>query len=253
MILQRSRVNRESQFAVKRVAVIGSKGFVGAHICQALGDSGEYRAIPVSRGDDLISQISSAEIVVHAANPAKRFRASKDPQLDFEETVEKTFRFLDAAAGRKFILISSFSCRTQMDTEYGRHRRACELLALLRGSTVIRLGPMYGGSRTQDTLHDILAGRPVYVSSETRYAYADVGWVGRRIVDHLAAAAGVFEIGPVNAVRLRDLAALFRSPSIFSGPDDTQIPEGVLAEGADARDVFSFAAAELARIDEWRS
>lgn len=230
---------------------MGAQGYVGSQICRAITHGGAHRLITVGRADDLHALLPDAEIVVHAANPAKRFQASQNPQRDFEETVEKTAGILRAARGKKFILISSLSCRTQLDTVYGRHRRACELLALLQGATVVRLGPLFGGNRTRDILHDILLGNPVFVSAQTLYAYTDVAWVGRRIVDFFTGGEGIFEIGAQNAVALADLAVRFQSQSSFSGPDDTQIPEGS-GMGPDAMDVVRYAEAERARIAEWK-
>lgn len=237
---------------MKSVAVAGAAGFVGSHIARAVTDSGRYRLLPVVRGDSADRRFAGADIVVHAANPAGRFQAHQNPLRDFQETVEKTALLLAAARGKPFVLISSLSCRTQLDTGYGRHRRACELLALAAGALVVRLGPMFGGGRTRDSLHDILAGRPVFVAAESRYAYADVAWVGRQVVDMLetAGGGGIREIGARNAVRLADLRDRFGSSSAFSGVDDTQLPEG-MAEGPDANDVFAFAEREKARIGEW--
>ena len=236
--------------AVQTVAVVGAAGYVGSHIARAVEGSGRYRMLPVLRGDPLDARVAPADIVVHSANPAGRYQASQQPQGDFEATVEKTARVLAAARGKRFVLVSSLSCRTQLHTEYGRHRRACELLALSCGALVVRLGPMFGGSRTRDSLHDILAGRPVYVAVETRYGYADVAWVGRRIVELLDVAPGLYEIGARNAVSLAELRDRFSSSSTFTGSDDTQIPDGC-PDGPDATDVFAFAAHEQERAAEW--
>lgn len=235
---------------MKKVAVIGASGYVGSQIARAVKASGRYYLIPVLRIDLAEKLFAEADIIVHSANPARRFQAEKDPVRDFEETVEKTARFLALAGGKRFVLVSSLSCRIQLNTIYGRNRRACELMALAQDSLVVRLGPMFGGNRTNDTLHDILAGRQVFVSSKTRYAYVNVTWVGQKIVELLEIPCGLYEIGARNAVCLGDLSAHFASASIFSGFDDTQIPENFI-DGPDAQDVFSFAEKEKARIHEW--
>ena len=228
---------------MKTVAVVGAAGYVGTQIARAVVVSGRYNLIPVLRSDSTEELLDSADIVVYAANPARRFQAEKDPIHDFEETVEKTARFLALAGGKRFVLVSSLSCRTQLNTTYGRHRRACELIALADDALVIRLGPMYGGNRTDDTLHRILSGSQVFVAVETRYAYVDVAWAGQKIVELLEAPGGLREIGARNAVCLADLRDYFASTSTFSGIDDTQIPEG-FTNGPDAKDVFHFAEKE---------
>lgn len=228
---------------MKTVAVVGAAGYVGTQIAHAVAASGHYKLIPVLRSDPAKELLVDADIVVYAANPALRFQAEKDPMHDFEETVEKTARFLALAGGKRFVLVSSLSCRTQLNSNYGRHRRACELMALVNDALVIRLGPMYGGGRTDDTLHRILAGSRVFVAAETRYAYVDVVWAGQKIFELLEAPDGLREIGARNAVCLADLRDYFASASKFSGIDDTQIPEG-FTDGPDARDVFHFAEKE---------
>ena len=235
---------------MKTVAVAGAAGYVGSQIARAIVASGRYHLIPVLRTDSIEELFANADIVVHAANPARRFQAEKDPVHDFEVTVEKTARFLTLARGKRFVLVSSLSCRTQLNTSYGRHRRACELIVLSEGSLVVRLGPMFGGNRTNDTLHDILAGRQIFVGTETRYAYVDVAWVGQKIVELLEVPGSLLEIGARNAVRLGDLCAHFASTSTFSGIDDTQIPED-FTDGPDALAVFRFAEKEKACIHEW--
>jgi nucleoside-diphosphate-sugar epimerase len=140
-----------------KVAVIGAKGFVGSAIASQIEFDVRYQLIRVVRGDDIKRKLESADIVIHAANPAKRFRAESDPQRDFFETVDKTFQIFNLTRKKKCLLISSLSCKTQLNTNYGRNRRSCELLALMQGAVVIRLGPMFGGTRKQDVLHDLLA------------------------------------------------------------------------------------------------
>jgi nucleoside-diphosphate-sugar epimerase len=228
-----------------KIAVIGAKGFVGSSICKALEFADGHELVSVVRGDDIKSKLDLVDIVIHAANPAKRFNADSDPERDFYESTLKTFNFLNFSSNKKFILISSLSCRTQLHTNYGRNRRSCELLGLAQGATVVRVGPMYGGSRKQDSLHDLLHSRPIYVAAQSRYAYADVDWVGQKIVKMLTLPSGIYEIGAANSVSLAQLRDLFGSNSIFSGPDDTQIPVTTDEDAPDAELVFDFARQEL--------
>jgi nucleoside-diphosphate-sugar epimerase len=224
-----------------KVAIIGANGYVGSSICKALEVDIEHELVRVVRGDDINSKLELVDVVIHAANPAKRFKADSNPEHDFYETLEKTFNLLNISRKKKFILISSLSCRTQLQTSYGRNRRACELLALSQGATVIRVGPMYGGSRKQDALHDLLLDRPIYVAPETRYGYADVDWVGQKIAKMLNISSGIYEIGASNSVSLAQLRDLFGSKSVFSGPDDTQVPLTNDDDATDAELVFAFA------------
>lgn len=231
---------------ITTIAVAGAAGYVGSEIARAVTNSGRS-LIPVLRGDSPEELFAQADAVIHAANPARRFQAEQNPERDFVETVDKTSRLLTAAGSKPFLLVSSLSCRTQLHLCYSRHRRACELMALAVGATVVRLGPMFGGSRTRDVLHDILTGRSVFVSAGSRYAYVDVAWAAQQIVGLMGTGAGIREIGARNGLRLDEIARRFASISSFQGDDDTQIPENC-PEGPDASEVFEFAEREHVRL-----
>lgn len=228
---------------MKTVAVIGAAGFVGSEIAKAVDAHPNYSLIPVLRKDSTKELINKADIIVHAANPAGRYQAENYSELDFKETVEKTAKLFGLAKGKRFILISSLSCRTQLYTVYGRHRRACELLVQSDNSLVIRLGPMFGGKRKKDLLHDILSNREVFIDAKTRYAYVDVAWAGKQIVSMIEYGIGIQEIGARNSVCLEHLSSYFGSTSKFSGIVENQIPEN-FQNGPDSAEVFVYAQKE---------
>src|SRR3989304_461116 len=103
---------------MKTVAVAGAAGYVGSQIARGIVASGRYQLFPVLRTDSAETLFANADIIVHAANPARRFQAERDPVHDFEVTVEMTARFLKLAHRKRFVLISSLSCRTQLNTSY---------------------------------------------------------------------------------------------------------------------------------------
>lgn len=229
---------------ISNIAVIGSNGFVGSEIAKSIDNKKNYNLIRITRHDDLEKLIVNADCIIHSANPASRFKAECNPENDFFETVEKTSNILKVANKKKIILISSISCRTQIETNYGRNRRSCEIMTLLKEGVVIRLGPMFGGRRKKDTLHDLLNNENIYVSEKTKYAYVNVTWAATKIIDFILSPTGIYEIGARNSVSLSEIANYFKSKSIFSGSDDTQIPEN-FNEGPDANLVFEYANMEL--------
>ena len=232
-----------------RVLVAGSRGYVGSQIARALDENPFYEFLSLCRGQDDLKLFAKADIIIHAANPARRYFAEQNPKVDFIETVEKTHRFLSLSQSKRFILISSLSCRTQLHLSYGIHRRECEDLALAANGAVIRLGPMFGGARTQDVLHDILASRMVYISEKTKYAYADVAVIAKKVVDSIENLKGISEFGARNSIELGEIARRYESNTVFSGPIDTQIPENCF-DGPDAYDVIKYADIEFSRMNE---
>ena len=241
----------------KTIAVIGANGFVGSEICKAVDASNFYSSakhlVKISRNSPHKCYIDGSDIVIHSANPAGRYIAENYPAKDFDESVEKTAWFLKISKGKKFVLISSLSCRTQLDTNYGRNRRACELMVLKAGGTVIRLGPMFGGNRKKDMLHDILAGRDVHIGVDSRYAYVDVAWNAKQVVELAELITGahlLIELGACNSVRLGDIRNYFGSNSKFLGADEHQEPDPNLLwnHGPNANDVYVYAQKEMIEI-----
>jgi nucleoside-diphosphate-sugar epimerase len=179
------------------------------------------------------------DIVIHSANPAKRYLANKDPMKDFKETIEKTKKIISDFKGVPIILISSISCRTQKDTSYGLHRLACEDLVLKDGGTVFRLGPLFGGNREKDIIHDIANNKPVYHSKKTKYAYCDIDWATEYISQNLSIGSGIYEIGAKNTVTLEELAEAVGSSSTFENVPDDQYPINFL-NGPDAYEAIEY-------------
>ena len=236
----------------KTIAVIGAAGFVGSEICKTV-DASKNHLVKISRNSPHKSYIEGSDIVIHSANPAGRFMAENYPTKDFEETVEKTARFLEMSKGKRFVLISSLSCRTQLDTNYGRNRRACELMVLQQDGLVIRLGPMFGGKRKKDMLHDILLDRDVHIGADSRYAYVDVAWNAKQVVEltELTTFAHLLiELGACNSVRLGDIRNYFGSNSKFLGADEHQEPDINLTwnPGPNANNVYDYAQKEMLEI-----
>ena len=207
-----------------KVGIVGSAGFVGNAVCNGFEELGEHIFLPISRGDDFSRKISEVDFVIHSANPARRFFANSNPQLDRQETVEKTLILLKESQGKPFLLVSTISCRTQLETSYGINRKQCEDIVLENGGAVVRLGPMYGSSRVQDVVHDICESRKVFAAKDSRQSFSSVDWNGAYIAKNFFLFTGVVEIGARNSITLGELADYAESSSEFSGETDDQFP-----------------------------
>jgi nucleoside-diphosphate-sugar epimerase len=206
-----------------RVAVVGADGFVGTALCAELERRADVQLVRVRRADyDAVRTSHTFDIVVNAAMPSRRFAARKNPAHDFEQTVATTSRILYDFSSAKIVQISSVSARSQLDTVYGRHKRAAEVLADNGRNLVVRLGPLYDPALSKGVIIDLLRGQPVYCSAQSRYAFTPLGWAARRIADSFDKLR-ILEIGARSSVRLGDLAAHLNSLSTFSGAVDDQI------------------------------
>lgn len=222
-----------------RVGLIGARGYVGSALAAELAQHSLFTVIPVVRGDDWKSKLESVDVIIYAANSGRRFFAEKNPEADFKDSVVKTQNLLKMFPNTRIILVSSISARTQPDTAYGRNRKACELLLDNSRDLVVRLGPMFGGTKSAGALYDILGGRQVFVSEKTRYAYVDVRNNARKIVELLlTSATGLVEIGARDGIELGALAKELASRSQFAGLDDTQIPENPPSDAPSAMEVL---------------
>jgi nucleoside-diphosphate-sugar epimerase len=228
---------------MKTVALIGANGFVGSEITNALINEKRYSFIPVTRQDNLEEAIKKAEVVIYAANSGKRFFAENNPEIDFDESVEKTAIIKKLSINKRLILISSISARTQLNTVYGRNRRACELIADTENSLIVRLGPMYGAGKSIGVLNDIINNKKVYAAPSTEYAFVDVKYNAQKIVSFINnnSVKGIIEIGAKNGISLESLRNTLQSTSTFEGEDDTQIPISPANDAPDVNAVISFA------------
>ena len=228
---------------MKKVAVIGSCGFVGSQISNEIISSKNLSLVPVSRGDNLKDAIREADVVIHSANSAQRFFAENNPEEDFCESVEKTATIKELAESKPFILISSISARTQLHTVYGRNRRSCELIADPSKSLVVRLGPMYGTGKSIGVLNDIINNRKVYAAPTTEYAFVDVRYTAKKIISLVSEddTIEISEIGAKNGISLESLRNKLKSTSTFEGKDDTQIPVSPPNDAPDVNEVILFA------------
>jgi dTDP-4-dehydrorhamnose reductase len=224
------------------VGLIGATGFVGKEISRALLRHNYIETVNITKQNFGIKHIRETifDVLIHSANPARRFHANSNPSLDYLDTVEKTSQILKDFNFKKIILISSFSCRTQSTSPYGFNRLKCEELVSEHQGAILRLGPMYGGDRHQDTLHDIVAGRDVFYSKETKYSYCDVTWTANYIASNLNHFSGLIEIGASNYITLSEIAQYVSSNSFFGTELDDQITEN-FALGPDAKGVLEFA------------
>lgn len=210
----------------ERIAVIGSKGFVGSAMVKALERS-SYATVGITRDTDpKIVEVCSH--VIHCANSASRYKAELYPDKDKLESVIKTTDFLSRinVTKTKFILISSISARTEPLTTYGKNRCDCENLVVKNGGYFARLGYMYSSERIYGALRDIYTDQTVYLDKESRYSYSDVDWNADKVVelfiqgDHRKNV----ELGCRGSISLSDIARVLNSKSQFvPKKKDTQI------------------------------
>ena len=209
------------------IAVVGGKGFVGSAVVNTINKYRTNGCKVITRQDNLSESLCGCDMVIHCANSPRRYQAEQDQQYDFRESIQKTFKIIDICKkkGSDFLLISSMSARTQLDTIYGRNRRACEMISLAAGYPVVRLGYMYSPNKVYGALENILKNQNVYYSSQSKYSFSDISWNAEKIVVcSLSQQAKVRELGSRGEITLKRIADILGSSSQFvSDKHDLQI------------------------------
>ena len=222
-----------------KIAVIGANGYVGSHVCKEINKR-NLHLIKVTRKDNYENKILNSDYIIHCANSGKRYFCNNNPEIDFNETVIKTYNFIKLNKNKsKFILISSLSARTQLDTFYGINRRAAEMLINTKKFLIIRLGPIFGGGKNVGPLVDILNNKKVYISSSTNSAYANISYYAKKIID-LIDSKGIIELGAKDYINLGSFKKMCNSKSKFLGKDDTQIPLSSQDDSPSVTEVYKY-------------
>jgi len=209
------------------IGVVGGQGFVGSAVVNVINEHRTNDCKVIARQDNLYESLLDCDMVIHCANSPRRYEAEQDPQYDFRESIQKTFDIINLSkqVGSGFLLISSMSARTQLDTVYGRNRRTCEMISLSAGYPVIRLGYMYSSNKVYGALENILKNQDVYLSSQSEYSFSDLLWNAEKIVVcSQDQKPSIRELGSRGGITLQRIADILGSKSRFvSDKLDVQI------------------------------
>ena len=173
--------------------------------------------------------------------PSKRFWAKNNPELDYEETVEKTLYFIQNYNFKKFIHISSVSARCQLNTVYGQNKKKSENIVIKNSNNLIlRLGPIYGEFLDKGVLVDMKNSNTVFIDGSSKYSFTNIDWIAEWILNNLDNYTGIKEIGSKDFIVLEQLAKKINSKSNFNGEIDNQIIEDSSSYDSKSEDVFKF-------------
>ena len=190
---------------MKSLGIVGSNGFVGKAICKAVKNY-EYEVFDITRENCDIHKLLEYDILINSAMPSKRFWALNYPIEDVNETIVKTAELFYEWSYKKFIQISSFSAKMQIDIPYGAHKRAAEVLVENKKNTlIVRLGSLYGGDLDKSALFDLVNHNHIYVDINSEYNYIDIDFVANWIVENLDK-IGIKEVGARDSISLLEIS-----------------------------------------------
>ncbi len=226
-----------------KIGVVGAHGFLGSALIRACVSAG-LDVMGITRDSYIDDSEKEFDILINCAMPSARFWAKQNPRLDFEETVIKTANLMYGWKYKKFIQISTVSARCQLDTVYGRHKRAAEVLCETGENLTIRLGALYSENVKKGVLVDMKQNKKVFVDGASRYCFADVDIIAKWIIMHFEC-TGIIEAGGRNAISLYDVAKHIGSVSEFEGIVDHQEVQNPADDLPEASDVLIF-------LDKWK-
>ncbi len=222
-----------------KIAIIGAKGYVGTALCKAVNALKTHQVLEITRDNYLAHQNEDYDIVINSAMPSGRFWAKNHPQKDFVETVQKTADLVYGWKYKKFIQISTVSARCQLDTVYGRHKLSAEKLCEFGENLIVRLGALYSSNMQKGALADMLAGKTIYMSGESRYSFIAIEVCCQWIATHLDR-TGIVELGGKHAITLKAVADYLGKPVKFEGPVSHFDIETTEADLPEAKTVLNF-------------
>lgn len=133
---------------MKTYAVTGASGYVGSALCTYLREKNQT-VIELGRnskpkfflGEDLKPEIlENADVLVHCAWDFKL----KNKKDIWRINVEGSKKLLEAAKGKRTILISTLSAFDEAKSLYGKAKLEAEKTALETGATIVRPGLIFG-------------------------------------------------------------------------------------------------------------
>ncbi len=224
---------------MKRVAVIGSGGYIGSALFEKIQKNKKYNVSGVTRDNYSYFSKRSFDIVINAAMPAKRLWAEQNPEKDFIETVKKTADLVYTWKYKKFVQISTISARSELDKVYGRNKAAAENISLFDKNLIVRLTSTFGDTLSKGAVIDILNERKVWVDSKSKYSFASLDFVTDWIASNLER-KGIIEVGAKNALSLERIVKHLGVVVPFQGKVDHQIVQNPLPEFPDAREILKY-------------
>ena len=204
---------------MKKIAIIGSNGFVGKALVRTAKNF-NFEVTCVTRENFSEHKNKSYDCVINSAMPSKRFWSLNNPIEDIKETVVKTADIFYNWHYDKFVQISSISAENQLDIPYGSHKRSAEIIVEKdKSALIVRLGALYGNGLTKSALFDLINKnhmvnhKHIYVDINSEYNYIDVDYAANHILSNLNH-KGVLNVGARDSISLLDLSkGIWDNPS----------------------------------------
>jgi nucleoside-diphosphate-sugar epimerase len=206
------------------IFVIGGEGFVGSGFVRLLTRLGEPHEV-ITRANFASFAGRSCDVLINANGNSKKFMADRDPDWEFEASVNSVVRSLNQIKAGAYVHLSTGDVypsqrtpeetREDLDLEvsrmsrYGLHKYVAE--TMVRGShpnwLIFRMGGFVGPGLRKNAIYDMLHDAPVWLSPDSELqvistdSAANIMWsvfkrgVSKEIVN--LGATGVARLGDI--------------------------------------------------------
>ena len=190
---------------MKKLGIVGANGFLGKTLVEVAKDF-DFKTTEITRKNFDDYKYDKFDILVNTAMPSKKYWASKNPFLDFQQSVELTAELVFNWNFDKFIHISSISVNEiEIKLPYSINKKAAEIIASYPKSLIVRLGALYGKGLQKGALYDLLNSNKLYVDLKSEYNYISTDFVSRWIYSN-SDREGIVELAAVNTISLLEIA-----------------------------------------------
>lgn len=216
------------------ILILGGGGFVGSAYPRLFERLGlEHRVVTRANYDELRG--SSCRVFVNANGNSKKFMADRDPNFEFDASVQSVQRSLEDFKPDVYVHLSTGDVYPSQETpdvtredqvidvtrvsRYGLHKHLAEQLVrgVHRRHLVMRMGGFVGPGLRKNAIHDMLGDADVWLTpqSELQFISTDAAaglvWslVERGVENE------VVNLGAEGVVRLGDVHARIGSRSTF--------------------------------------
>lgn len=216
---------------MKKIGIVGSEGFFGKTLVK-ISNEFNFKIIKIIRENFVEYKNDRFDILINCAMPSKKYLASKNPLLDFQESVGLTANLVYSWNFDKFIQISSISVNEIKNKHpYGINKKAAEIIASSTKSIIVRLGTIYGEGLNKGALYDLLNSNKLYVDISSEYDFISIDFVSRWIFSNMDR-EGIVELGAKDTTSLSEIASALglkiesgdRFEQIFSSKIEKDMP-----------------------------
>ena len=191
--------------SMKKIGVIGAKGFLGRAISKKSKDF-DLDLVEITRENYNKNKTTNFDILINSATPSKKYWASQNPFEDFNQTVKLTADISYNWKYEKLIQISTMSVNdNESQHPYALNKKAAEIIANYKNCLIIRLSNMFGEGLNKGPLFDLLSTQKIFVDIDSEYSFINTDFVAEWILNNLNR-KGLVQMGAKDTISLREIA-----------------------------------------------